>query len=578
MLPQSQGKRKVINPDQDSFDIVREICRAHKIYAADYDLIYQYFDKPELEDTLTELFEFCKAYIPYEIETKKLQTTRSPAMILNGEVSRGGDCKHYAQFIAGVLDAIERNTGKQTGWEYKFAFYKDDEQPRHVFVTAGDPGNELWIDPVLPALNYRFPYPKKWIRKKVNTMALVRISGVNRKIGDTGDLLSSFTADDLKKILDQIPTDVENSSVASQLVAGGTKVANNVATGNFFAAAAEAVKTGWGLLKSVLTKPVNTEDERRLAQHVWCNIGQKEPFNKDYFKTHDDELMAAQAMFSLLSGIRLIKFSDYTKCRTSVDEYYTSQGNHYEGVKDIPRAAVERANKLFSAYWNNGEDLNNHWDVKVLESMPMTTLIPDPFIYGGLYTGPLPFGGYAKKGISDNKGLIKQDYGALVVNNPAVEGQLENNEQADKSGAIDTKKNNLGLVAAGLGVVGLMTMGKPEGRKKQTGKKISGLSKGEMIGLGLMGVGGYMLYKSFAMSGGLTTAEKKAWIISLLSKEMDPTLAKQMIDPIPAADINTLYTGIHDYISEQKKTFSEFPEPFKTQYLAVAMKWNLMGS
>jgi hypothetical protein len=154
---------------------MKEVREAHNYFAPDYDTIADYFDCGNIDDTAALLFDFCKANVKYKIESQHHQTTKSPAAILStGE----GDCKHYAGFIGGVLDAIERQTGNPLNWYYRFASYDMfDSTPQHVFVVVKDEDGELWIDPVLSELDQRLEPQWQPTDKKPPRMALHRISG-----------------------------------------------------------------------------------------------------------------------------------------------------------------------------------------------------------------------------------------------------------------------------------------------------------------------------------------------------------------------------------------------------------------
>lgn len=176
-LPPFKDQRVLLIDRQDTKDIVREILRAHKEYMSDYDSIYHYFDTGNIDDTSRQLFEFLKRNVPYTKESGDYQTVKSPSAIL--EDGEQVDCKNYSLFIAGVLDAIKRNTGDAWDWTYRFASYCDDPEPGHVFVVVKDHGKELWIDPVFTHYNER-KMPNFEVDKKPKGIGgLYAISGPN---------------------------------------------------------------------------------------------------------------------------------------------------------------------------------------------------------------------------------------------------------------------------------------------------------------------------------------------------------------------------------------------------------------
>lgn len=193
ILPAFQNRQSVILENQNVTDIITGILNTHSKYEKQYDKIYKYFVGADLEDTCRNIFNFLKAHVPYFIESNEFQFLKSPASI----VSTKGDCKSYALFSCGILDALRRNEDENIEVSYRFASYDPfNKTPEHVFCVVRGYGNEFWIDPVLDRFNQRKdPYFYK--DKKLNTMALVGLSGVNsdnEQIGsiDWGNLLNTF--------------------------------------------------------------------------------------------------------------------------------------------------------------------------------------------------------------------------------------------------------------------------------------------------------------------------------------------------------------------------------------------------
>ena len=194
------NKQSVVTYNQDATDIINGILETHEKYKSEYDKIYQYFVGYDLEDTANNIWEFLKNNVPYYIEPEDTQFLKSPASIICTE----GDCKSYALFANGVLDAIRRNTGEDFKLAYRFASYDPlDQTPQHVFSVI-DPGTkyEIWIDPVLDAFDQRKqPYYIK--DKKIQNMALVALSGIGDMSTDTS---TSSTGGWLDSILNAAPS------------------------------------------------------------------------------------------------------------------------------------------------------------------------------------------------------------------------------------------------------------------------------------------------------------------------------------------------------------------------------------
>lgn len=188
------GSLTVVKYDQGTGDIINELLKAHKDEIKEYDKIYPYFLGGNDYETAKNIFDFLKRNIKYKIEPGSKQTLKSAAGIL----AQGyGDCKHYSQIAGGILDAINRNTGKKINWAYRFASYNDKKQVQHVFVVIKEKnGNEIWIDPVLNKFDLKKPYNYKIDKKP---MALYRISGVENE-AEVGKFLPGLKKLSLKNI------------------------------------------------------------------------------------------------------------------------------------------------------------------------------------------------------------------------------------------------------------------------------------------------------------------------------------------------------------------------------------------
>jgi hypothetical protein len=178
-LPPFSNRSLTIKNTQTVSDIVKEVLAAHEAFAPDYDLIADNFNYPASLEIAKALFDFCKKNIHYRVEKESKQTTKSPSAILTvGE----GDCKHYASFIAGVLDALNRK-GRKIDWWYRFAGYNlFDPEPGHVFVVMKDRGKEIWIDPVLKSFDERLEPTYIVDKRPKNNFMLQRISGIDDEL------------------------------------------------------------------------------------------------------------------------------------------------------------------------------------------------------------------------------------------------------------------------------------------------------------------------------------------------------------------------------------------------------------
>ena len=187
-LPPYTKKTVTINRNQTVGDIVNEVLAAHKIFANDYDSIAAYFDHGSNLDIAKNLFYFLKQNVRYKVESEENQTTKSPAALLE---TAQGDCKHYAGFIAGVLDALKRR-GRKIDWFYRFASYNlFDQLPGHVFVVLKENNREYWIDPVLKTFDEKLQPVYTLDRRPNKIFMLERISGIGEALPE-----DAFTSDE----------------------------------------------------------------------------------------------------------------------------------------------------------------------------------------------------------------------------------------------------------------------------------------------------------------------------------------------------------------------------------------------
>lgn len=194
-LPQFNNKKIELMSDQSVNDIMIGMKKAHKDFANDYDKICIYFLGNTVEKTCKNIFNFLRANTNYFIESEDLQTVKSPAAILH---TKNIDCKNYALFAGGILDAINRNGLQDIPFCYRYVSNKMfDSSPNHVFIVALDNDREIWIDPIPEVLHFDYRLPFFYnVDKNFNTMSLVKISGAGQQIG----FVLPIGLDDVKNI------------------------------------------------------------------------------------------------------------------------------------------------------------------------------------------------------------------------------------------------------------------------------------------------------------------------------------------------------------------------------------------
>jgi hypothetical protein len=197
------GKREIVVANQDTVDIIDALIKNHYKYSNEYDKIFRYFDGGSVEETAYNVWQFLKDDFKYTIEPEKMQILRSPAAILASNVI-GIDCKGYATFANGIMDAYRRNNKKNFDVYYRFASYDPfDSTPQHVFAVINENGVEYWIDPVLDQFDEkRQPYYYK--NKIIKNMALVAMSGIPTISGTQNNQIGLWYEDILKSAPDII--------------------------------------------------------------------------------------------------------------------------------------------------------------------------------------------------------------------------------------------------------------------------------------------------------------------------------------------------------------------------------------
>lgn len=175
------GNIDVVKENYSTGDIIRQIEKAHKKHATEYDAIADYFNASDPEAIAKKIFVFIKKNIPYRKEVA-YQSSRSPGAIMRLAKKLGADCKHYSLFAGGILDSLNRK-GNKINFKYRFATYDNDRIPKHVFIVINDQGREIWLDPVLDNFDSRNPSPTFYFDKKI-TMPLTHISGLGYTAAD----------------------------------------------------------------------------------------------------------------------------------------------------------------------------------------------------------------------------------------------------------------------------------------------------------------------------------------------------------------------------------------------------------
>ena len=179
LTPFTNSQRMLV-PDQQVSDIIGGMLDAHIKYAPEYNKIAGSFAGRDVKSTDLNIFDFLKKNVNYVIEPDDKQLLKSPSAILYTGRTTGSDCKNYALFTAGILDALNRS-GFPIKWAFRYASYRMlDKMPHHTFVVINpDTNKEIWIDPVLNSFDQKKQYYYK-LDKKPKNMALISLAGIGK--------------------------------------------------------------------------------------------------------------------------------------------------------------------------------------------------------------------------------------------------------------------------------------------------------------------------------------------------------------------------------------------------------------
>ncbi len=136
-------------------DIVKAVIAQHEINRVACAKIAKKFDANTDYQVCKNLWEFTHYNLAYYAEGNTQKTKGIAQILTDAKNGVGNDCKHYSNFIGGVLEQLE------VPFFYRFAYYPDEEgvlQIQHVYIVC--PGIAI-CDGVLPYFDSEKPCEKK---------------------------------------------------------------------------------------------------------------------------------------------------------------------------------------------------------------------------------------------------------------------------------------------------------------------------------------------------------------------------------------------------------------------------------
>jgi hypothetical protein len=369
----------IVKGEQRTDDIIIQVLRAHLRCKKDYDLITRFFEGGSVPK---KLFDFCKKQLNYNEEPGADQTTRSPAGILELSETVGVDCKHYAGWIAGVLDALNRR-GHDFKWKYRFVSYTQKRKADHVYVILND---DLWLDPTpLKAkdgtyykrnFNDRYAIPV-WILDLKPDEMLSHLSGVHYEVTEDSQkngCMGRGKGDSVNGLLDAALGAA--SGVASLLPDGGLK--------NFLTS---IVSNPTGAILNLIKGKKYTSGNYALGEMYMRNILGMSQIQKRG-DVGDEYVPQAWQFFTLALGIEIGANDHLDRLYESAQSYINYMSPQI-GAQNINPEAVQRAHDILRLL-NYGPAIRDvAWPLRTFGAIPYVYPIPD-VEPGSFYSGYHP--------------------------------------------------------------------------------------------------------------------------------------------------------------------------------------------
>lgn len=247
VLPAFTGHKEVLIGDQNLNDVINGVVEAAYRYKDQYKNIWPYFAGHGAVSTAKNIFKYCKENLTYDIEPDNRQTVKTPAAII---ATKKNDCKNYALFSSGTLQAYREATKEDFDIILRFAGYNGNGIT-HVFTVIRKDGKEYYVDPVLNKFDDRSQEPTKVKDYKLKNMALIALSGINPYTNDKEYFVTQSNPVPGSAVGDTpVPKKsgflkaaeaVQKSAPEQSDLAKGANLAINVASGNWAAAAVQLV-------------------------------------------------------------------------------------------------------------------------------------------------------------------------------------------------------------------------------------------------------------------------------------------------------------------------------------------------
>lgn len=197
-FPKANANEKTIVSDKSAEveDVVRLMQKVVWKYRKDTLQIASILKGRNLEESITNIWEFLYHHIQYKLDTSGLEELRRPARLWS---DRQGDCDDYAITASSMLTNLNI--------PHAFRITKYDKMYfQHVYVIIPHSKGHYVIDPVLSRSNYEKPFTdKKDFHMNLNGINVAVLEGFGNTSGQAfvNDLLFDEELEGLGRLSDQ---------------------------------------------------------------------------------------------------------------------------------------------------------------------------------------------------------------------------------------------------------------------------------------------------------------------------------------------------------------------------------------
>lgn len=146
---------QLVKVDYSTSDIITAIQKCDALYRDDTKSIAKTLRRKTDRQTVRAVFDYLLANVRYKLDESGIQLARRPKRTI---FEKKGDCKSFSLLAGSLL----YNLGYE--YSYRFASYRADPTPTHVYVIAHTPSGNIIVDGVLK----KFDQEKKPITNQID--------------------------------------------------------------------------------------------------------------------------------------------------------------------------------------------------------------------------------------------------------------------------------------------------------------------------------------------------------------------------------------------------------------------------